>query len=152
MTTEIGDDSIISSFMKTYETFDHTADIGIRVFGTTLEEVFVHAAEALFDVLTDLDSIRKDLTREIEINGSDREDLLVRWLGELLYLCEGEGYLFREFSIFHLTPTSLKAAARGERFDPARHEFKAEIKAVTYHQVEVVQKDGGWIGKVIFDI
>jgi len=138
--------------MKTYETFDHTADIGIRVFGTTLEEVFVHAAEALFDVLTDLDSIRKDLTREIEINGSDREDLLVRWLGELLYLCEGEGYLFREFSIFHLTPTSLKAVARGERFDPARHEFKTEIKAITYHQVEVVQKDGIWIGKVIFDI
>ena len=152
MTTEIGDDPIISSFMKTYETFDHTADIGIRVFGVTVEEVFVHAAEALFDVLTDLDSIRKDLTREVEVNGSDREDLLVRWLGELLYLCEGEGYLFREFSIFHLTPTSLKAAARGERFDSARHEFKTEIKAITYHQVEVVQKNGIWIGKVIFDI
>jgi len=138
--------------MKTYETFDHTADIGIRAFGRTVEEVFVHAAEALFEVLTDLDSIRGDLTREVEINGSDREDLFVRWLGELLYLCEGEGYLFREFSIFQLPPTSLKAAARGERFDPSRHEFKTEIKAVTYHQVEVSQKDGVWVGKVIFDI
>ena len=138
--------------MKTYETFDHTADIGIRAFGRTVEEVFVHAAEALFEVLTDLDSIRGHLTREVEINGSDREDLFVRWLGELLYLCEGEGYLFREFSIFHLTPTSLKAGARGERFDPSRHEFKTEIKAVTYHQVEVAQKDGIWVGKVIFDI
>jgi SHS2 domain-containing protein len=138
--------------MKTYETFDHTADIGIRAFGRTVEEVFVHAAEALFEVLTDLDSIREHLTREVEINGSDREDLFVRWLGELLYLCEGEGYLFREFSIFHLTPTSLRATARGERFDPSRHEFKTEIKAVTYHQVEVAQKDGMWVGKVIFDI
>ncbi|RPJ43574.1 MAG: archease [Deltaproteobacteria bacterium] len=142
----------MSAFMKTHETFDHTADIGIRAFGRTVEEVFVHAAEALFEVLTDLDSIRGHLTREVEINGSDREDLFVRWLGELLYLCEGEGYLFREFSIFQLTPTCLKAAARGERFDPSRHEFKTEIKAVTYHQVEVSQKDGVWVGKVIFDI
>ncbi len=138
--------------MKTYETFDHTADIGIRAFGRTVEEVFVHAAEALFEVLTDLDSIRGNLIREVEINGSDREDLFVRWLGELLYLCEAEGYLFREFSIFHLTPTSLKAAARGERFDDSRHQFKTEIKAVTYHQVEVAEKDGRWVGKVIFDI
>jgi SHS2 domain-containing protein len=138
--------------MKRYETFDHTADIGIRAFGRTPEEVFIHAAEALFNVLTDLGSIRGQLTREVEVRGSDLEDLLVRWLGELLYLCEGEGYLFREFSIVQLTPTSLKAAARGERFDPARHEFKTEIKAVTYHQVEVSQKGETWVGKVIFDL
>jgi SHS2 domain-containing protein len=138
--------------MKTYETFDHTADIGVRAFGRTVEEVFVHAAEALFEMLTDLDSIRLHLTREVEINGSDPEDLFVRWLGELLYLCQGEEYLFREFSIFQLTPTSLKAQVRGERFDPSRHELKTEIKAITYHQVEVAQKDGGWVGKVIFDI
>jgi len=138
--------------MKHYETFDHTADIGIRAFGETVEEVFIHAAEALFEVLTDLDSIQSHLTREVEIKGADREDLLVRWLGELLYLCEGEGYLFREFLIHHMTPTFLKAEARGERFDPARHEFKTEIKAVTYHQVELAQKDELWIGKVIFDI
>jgi len=138
--------------MKRYETFDHTADIGIRAFGRTVEEVFVHAAEALFEVLTDLDSIGEMLTREVEIHGSDLEDLLVRLLGELLYLCEGEGYMFREFSVVQLTPTFLKAAARGERFDPARHEFKTEIKAVTYHQVEVSQQDGMWVGKVIFDL
>jgi len=138
--------------MKRYETFDHTADIGIRAFGRTPEEVFIHAAEALFNVLTDLGSIRGQLTREVEVRGSDLEDLLVRWLGELLYLCEGEGYLFREFSIVQLTPTSLKAAARGERFDPTRHEFKTEIKAVTYHQVEVSQKGETWVGKVIFDL
>jgi protein archease len=138
--------------MKAYETFDHTADIGIRAFGRTPEEVFIHAAEALFNVLTDLGSIRGRLTREVEVRGSDLEDLLVRWLGELLYLCEGEGYLFQEFSIVQLTPTSLKAAARGERFDPARHEFKTEIKAVTYHQVEVSQKGETWVGKVILDL
>jgi SHS2 domain-containing protein len=138
--------------MKRYETFDHTADVGIRAFGKTVEEVFVNAAWALFELLTDMDSIQERLTHEIVVEGADREDLLIRWLSELLFLCEGEGYLFREFSISDLTATSLKAVARGEVFDPSRHQFKTEIKAVTYHQVEVVQKGENWVGKVIFDI
>lgn len=138
--------------MKRYETFDHTSDVGIRVFGATEKEIFANAAYALFDLLTDMTSIRVCQSREIAVEGLDREDLLVRWLSELLFLCEGEGHLFREFSILSLTSTSLKAVAQGEIFDPARHEFKTEIKAVTYHQVEVAQREGMWVGKVIFDI
>jgi len=138
--------------MKRYETFDHTADVGIRAFGKTVEDVFVNAAYALFDLLTNLKSVQSRVNREIIVEGMDLEDLLVRWLSELLFLCEGEGYLFREFSILSLTPNSLKAVVEGEIFDPARHEFKTEIKAITYHQVEVAQKDGRWVGKVIFDI
>lgn len=138
--------------MKRYETFDHTADIGIRVFGRSVEEVFINAAFALFDLLTDLDSIRANLIREVVVEGADREDLLVRWLSELLFLCEGEGFLFREFSISSLTGTSLRAVARGEFFDPSRHRFKTEIKAVTYHQIEVAPQGGIWEGRVIFDV
>jgi SHS2 domain-containing protein len=138
--------------MKKYETFDHTADIGIRAFGQTLEELFTNAAYALFDQLTDLRKVRIEMSREISVQGADREDLLVRWLGELLFLCEGRGYLFKEFSFLRLEPTSLKAVARGETFDRSRHRFKTEIKAVTYHQVEVKEKDGRWEGRVIFDI
>jgi SHS2 domain-containing protein len=142
----------LSAPMKRYETFDHTADIGIRAFGRTPEEVFIHAAEALFSLLTDLNSVRGEITRAVEIRGSDLEDLLVRWLGELLYLWEGEGYLFREFSIGQLAPPLLRAEARGERFDPARHEIRTEIKAVTYHQAEVSQAGGSWAAKVILDL
>ena len=138
--------------MKRYETFDHTADIGVRVFGRTLEEVFVNAAYALFDQLTDLRKIGDGAIQEISLGGTDREDLLVRWLGELLFLCQGRGYLFKEFSILHLDSNSLRAFARGEIFDPSRHRFKTEIKAVTYHRVEVGQKGKGWEGKVVFDI
>jgi SHS2 domain-containing protein len=138
--------------MNRYETFDHTADIGIRVCGATVEEVFANAAYGLFDLLTDLTSVRICQSREIAVEGADREDLLVRWLSELLFLCEGEGYLFREFSFLSLTPTSLKAVARGEMMDPSRHKIRSEIKAVTYHQVEVAQKDGRWAGRVIFDL
>ena len=122
--------------MKRYETFDHTADIGIRAFGRTVGEVFTNAAYALFDQLTDLRKVGERATQEISVEGADREDLLIRWLGELLFLSLSRGYLFKEFSILHLNSNSLKAIARGEIFDPSRHRFKTEIKAVTYHQVE----------------
>ena len=138
--------------MKKYETFDHTADVGIRVFGRTLDEVFVNAAYALFDQWTDLRKVRKKISREISVQGADREDLLVRWLGELLFLGESRGYLFKGFSIRRLDSTSLQAVARGEIFDPSRHRFKTEIKAVTYHQVEIKEVDGKWEGKVVFDV
>ena len=138
--------------MKKYETFDHTADLGIRVFGRTCEEVFARAAYALFDLLTDLKKVRQKTSLAISTQGADREELLVHWLGELLFLCESQGYLFKKFSIAHLDQTSLQAVAHGEIFDPSRHRFKTEIKAVTYHQVEVKRNDGSWEGKVIFDI
>ncbi|NWF53807.1 MAG: archease [Syntrophaceae bacterium] len=138
--------------MKRYETFDHTADIGVRVFGRTVEEVFVNAAYALFDQLTDLTQVGDGAVQEISVEGSDQEDLLIRWLGELLFLCQSRGYLFKNFSILSLDSNSLKALARGEIFDPSRHRFKTEIKGVTYHQVEVRQKDRGWEGRVVFDV
>ncbi len=138
--------------MKKYETFDHTADVGIRVFGRTVEEVFVNAAYALFDQWTDLRKVRKQISQEISVQGADREDLLIRWLGELLFLGESRGFLFKEFMVRSLDSTSLKAVARGEIFDPSRHRFRTEIKAVTYHRVEVKEVDGKWEARIIFDV
>ena len=136
--------------MKRYETFNHTADLGIRVFGQSCEEVFANAAYALFDLLTDLNGVRENLSYEFRLEAADREELLVRWLSELLFL--SESYLFKNFSFSHLDQTSLQAEARGETFDPSRHKFKMEIKAVTYHQVELKEKDGRWETRVIFDL
>ena len=138
--------------MKKYETFNHTADLGIRVFGRTREEVYAHAAYALFDQLTDLKKVRKKKASEISVRGADPEELMVRWLSELLFLWESKGWLFKNFSFSRLGRTSLKAVARGETFDPSRHKIKIEIKAVTYHQVQVTEIDGSWEGRIVFDI
>jgi len=138
--------------MKRYEIFDHTADLGILIFGRTCEEVFVNGAYALFDLLTDLDKVLETFSYELRIEAGDREELLVRWMNELLFLFENRGYLFKGFSITHLDQISLEAVACGEAFDPSRHERKTEIKAVTYHQVALREKEGAWEGKVIFDI
>jgi len=126
--------------------------LGVRVFGQTCEEVFANAAYALFDLLTDLSHVRENLSYDLRVEAADREELLVRWLSELLSLSESRGYLFKKFSLSHLGRTSLRAVARGEAFDPSRHKLKMEIKAVTYHQVELKEKDGKWEARVIFDI
>ncbi len=138
--------------MKRYETFEHTADVGIRAFGRTEKGLFANAAYAMFDLMADLKSVRQTASFPIRLEAADREDLLVRWLSELLYLSSAKGFLFKDFSFSRLDSTSLDAVARGETFDPSRHKMKIEIKAVTYHQVEVKEIDGRWEGRVIFDI
>ena len=138
--------------MKRYETFEHTADVGIRAFGRTEKELFANAAYAMFDLMADLKKVREKASLPIQVEAADREDLLVRWLSELLSLSSAKGFLFKDFSFFHLNSTSLAAVARGEIFDPSRHKMKMEIKAVTYHQVEIKENEGKWEGKVIFDI
>jgi SHS2 domain-containing protein len=137
---------------KKYETFEHTADVGIRAFGRTEKELFANAACGMFDLMAELKNVLATESLPIRLEGADREDLLVRWLGELLYHSSARGYLYKNFSISHLDSTSLEAVARGEPFDPSRHKMKMEIKAVTYHQVEVKEVDGRWEGKVIFDV
>jgi SHS2 domain-containing protein len=135
-----------------YQTFEHTADLGIRVFGRTEKELFANAAYALFDLMADLKEVQATESLAVRLEAADREDLLVRWLSELLSLASARGFLFKEFSFSRLDATSLDAVARGETFDPSRHKMKMEIKAVTYHQVEIKEKEGRWEGKVIFDV
>ncbi len=138
--------------MKRYETFDHTADIGVRVFGRTYEEVFANAAYALFDFITDLDQVEERTTFSVQVEGADAEDLLVRWLNELLFLWESKGLMLKGVTFSRLDERSLAALGRGEVFDPSRHVRNLEIKAVTYHQIQVRQMDGTWEARVIFDV
>ncbi len=138
--------------MKKYETVDHTADLGVRVYGRTFEEVFANAAFAFFDLITDLTRVREEVSIPIHLTASDPEELLVRWLSELLYLNESRQVLFKGFSFAHLDEHSLTAVARGEFFDPQRHVRNLEMKAVTYHQIYIGKKKNTWEARVIFDV
>ena len=135
-----------------YRVFDHTADLGVEVSAATVEELYAAAAFALFDLLTDLSTVRAGITREIVVTGEDQADLLVNFLREVLYLWNGGGFLIKTCLVREITPQRLKALLRGERFDPSRHRIKQEIKAVTYHQASVCETDKGWVAKVVFDV
>lgn len=138
--------------MERYETFDHTADLGIKVLGQTYEELFANAAYALFDLLTELSLVREELSFSLEVKAADWEDLLVRFLSELLYLFASKGYLSKRVSFLYLGETHLQAQTWGELFDSQRHEIKMEIKAITYHQLEIKENNGRLEGRLILDI
>ncbi len=138
--------------MKRYKVFDHTADLGLEIYGKDERELFSNAAFAIFDLTVDLHNVNASEVRSVSVRGSDREDLFVNYLREILYIFNGEGILLKEFSISEISSRHLVGEVRGEAFNPKRHIIKTEIKAVTYHQVEVEKNKGGWKARVIFDV
>lgn len=132
-----------------YEEIDHTADVGIRAFGTNLTELFVNAAEGMFSLIANLDAVRPVGEVEIRLRADDLPTLLLRWLSELLYLHETQHFLFSSFDV-SVSDTTLRAIARGETIDKTRHELKLAIKAVTRHRLAVDEQKG--VAEVIFDI
>ncbi len=138
--------------MKKFEFIEHTADVGVKVWGTTLADLFSHAAYAMFSIILDLNSVEEKTSRSIEVQSQNHEELLVEWLRELLYVSSVKEYLFRRFDIETLTETSLKATCYGEKIDFTRHELQTEVKTVTYHQLYVKKSPGIWEAQIVFDI
>jgi len=132
-----------------YEELDHTADVGIRAHGATLDELFAAAAAGMFSLVADLRKVRAVGEVEVRVKADDLEALMVRWLSELLFLHETQRLLLKEFDV-RIAGTSLEARARGEAIDKKRHELKLNIKAVTYHRLRIDRKAG--LAEVIFDI
>jgi SHS2 domain-containing protein len=135
-----------------YRLLDHVADLGVEIWAPTLEDLFVEGARALFDLIGTLDATRGRIAETIVIKGEDIEDLLRAWLSEILFRCVAQGKVFCDFQVLSLDSQRVKARARGEPFDPARHSFEREIKAVTYHGLEVRQGPEGWRAAVILDV
>ena len=138
--------------IKKYKLIDHTADFGIHVFGTDPVELFANAAFATFDMLTEIDSLKSLEAATIRVTGDDWPDLMVNWLRELLYFWNGKELLVKKVKILALSENKLSANVELDPFDPDRHEIKIEIKAVTYHQIQVSSGPEGWEARVIFDV
>jgi SHS2 domain-containing protein len=130
---------------------EHTADWAIRVRGRDLRELFINAARGMFGLMVDPEATPLDtpsIEREIELEGFDAETLLVSWLSELLWFNEESDAIFMRFEITSLTPTYLKATAWG---GPAPGQWK-HIKAVTFHDLEIIKADDGYKVTLVFDV
>jgi SHS2 domain-containing protein len=136
--------------MKHYELIDHTADVGVKAYGKTVAEAFAHAAVAMFDIITDESTIGSVGEYDIVLEAPDREQLLVDWLSKLLYLNDAENLVFGRFEVT-ITGNRLSARIFGEKYDTKKHKMGVEIKAVTYHMVQVNEKDPIFV-QVLFDI
>ncbi len=138
--------------MQRYEQFSHTADIGVRVFGRTLKELFENAAFAMFDILADLEGLEGPLTEEFELTAPNYEELLIAWLDELLYNFYTKGIIFYKFNVEKLAPDFIKAKAYGRLVGENKNRLKTEIKAATYYNLKIIKKDDYYEVDIIFDV
>ena len=138
--------------MKTYEIIEHTADVAIKAFGKNLAEAFENAAKAMFDIITDNSEIESVGQYDIELEAPDLEQLLVDWLSELLFLNTSKNIVFGFFKIeLDDKKKHLSAHVFGDTFSTTKYKIGAEIKAVTYHMLEVKNKKPYEV-QVLFDI
>lgn len=149
---DLASGSLRITMMQRYEFINHTADLGIKVSGETLSELFVNAAYAMFDILVDIAQVETAQALTVTIKGDTIEDIFFEWLRELLAKFNIHKLVFKQFKISTFDKSGLEAIVKGEKIDPGRHEFKTEIKAVTYHGLVVRKNNGLWEAQVIFDI
>ena len=135
-----------------FELVDHTGDLGVRVFGESLSQLFEQAAHALTFILTEPETIHLKETRKIQLEAKTDEELLITWLNELVYLFETKGLLFKTYDVLSVHAHHLEALAQGESYVEGRHPIKTTVKAATYHQLKIENHQGVWTAQVIFDL
>lgn len=137
---------------KKYRLTRNQSEVAVRVVGDSQADLFANSATALFDVMADIEKIEIKERIPLEVEGADRDDLMVNWMRELLYLYQGSGYLLKEFKIHEVKDSIVKAEVCGEKIDPDRHEIKQEIGAVAFHKSRMQKTGSQWIAQVIFEI
>ena len=133
---------------RAIEEIDHTADWSIRVRGRDLDELFGNAALGMAMLMVDVDAIEPDVERQVQLEEFDTETLLVSWLTELLWFNEETDAVFVQYEIQKLTPKRIKATVWGGlAVDQWKH-----IKAVTFHDLKIIQTDDGYEVTLVFDV
>ena len=134
---------------KKYEILEHKADLKIRVFGKTKEELFLNALLGMTESLKPDVKSDEEITRQIKINSPDLPALLVDFLSEVLYLIQTNKEIYNNVKFKKITNTEIEAELFGQKVE----RFGEDIKAVTYHQLDIHRKeDGTWEATVLFDI
>jgi len=139
--------------MKKYEILPHTADLKIKVFGETKEELFLNALLAMSECLKPdvKQKIKKGaaIKREISIKSADLSALLVDFLSEALYLSQVNKESYNDLKINNFSDTQINGELSGFSIE----RFGEDIKAATYHNLDISQKDDStWEAVILFDI
>ncbi len=138
--------------MERYLILPHTADGKFQAFGKTLEEAFGNAALALASLMWDWSTVEPKIRHFVHVTGADREQLLVKFLGEVIYLFETKRFLLGKVDGLGIRPQfdgfSLEAVLAGEALSPGR-EISGGVKAVTYHELKIEEGDGFTVQVVV---
>lgn len=135
-----------------WDTIDHTGDVGLDLRAPALPALFATAAGAMYSLCLEPDRIRAAREDRLELEAESLEDLFFEWLREIHGRMVADGVVYAAFEFDRLEPTGLSARLRGEPLDVRRHGAFTELKAVTRHDLSVEQVPGGWSARVIFDV
>lgn len=131
---------------------EHPSDMGIEARGATLAEAFRNAARGLMSIILDEKTIDSKKMVNIALTAIDREQLLIRFLNEVLFQYDGAGFVTNDVNFSHFSGTKIEGQLLGEPFDCRRHRPRLDVKAVTYHQLQVTNERGGARVRVFLDI
>ena len=132
-----------------FEEVEHTADRALRIYGISLQELLISAAEGMIRLMVaDVSKIPAEVKKSIELQAIDAESLLVEWLSELAYWAETEKLVFKEFRMQNVTATHLQASILGGKVA----EFEKHIMAVTYHNLKIIKTSQGLEATIVFDV
>jgi len=140
--------------MKKFEFLDiTTADTAFAAYGKDLNELFENAALAMFEIMVNTKKIKPELRKIVEFKTEDLKSLLFEWLNELIFYFGSENMAFSKFDVeVDKKNFKLRAICCGEIIDPQKHEIRTEVKAATYHKMEIKRLNGRWQARVIVDI
>ena len=134
------------------ETFEHTADIGLRVWAAQMPELFLQAGRGLIELMLDPSRVEGRQVRLISAQGEEPEDMLVAWLEEILFAFEVERFAPASVGIERFESGRISGRLLGEELDEEKHAIRHLIKAVTYHNLAIERTDEGWQVSIIFDV
>ena len=135
------------------EYLDHTADLGVRVYSQDLKTLFECTAEAMLSEIAEPDTIEEAMLMEVVVKATGLPDLMRKWLDEINFRHEVDGFLFCRAEVREISTRSIRSLVFGEPYDRGKHTRLTEIKSVTFHQLQVEQLvDKSWVAQVVFDI
>ena len=135
-----------------YEIGDHPSDLELKVRGKTREELFLNAARAVGEFITPRPGSGPPARRIIRLSAENREELLVAWLNEILFLLQSGRIKFHRFRFRELSGTSLRAVGEGRKLAAKELRGCPEVKAATYHDLFIRKIPRGWEAHVILDL
>lgn len=132
-----------------FEEVEHTADCALTIYGADWQELLLNAAGGMNSLLNPANKIsHAQAEKSVRLKAIDAESLLVEWLSELAYWAETEMLVFHKFDLLNVSTTHIEAIIHGSR----AAQLERHIKAVTYHNLEIIQTDGGLTATVVFDV
>lgn len=138
-----------------HETFEHKADAGVRGIGKSLEEAFEECAKAMFSIMADLEKVKAGKEVKVEAEAESRENLLVKFLNQMLYLRDVKQMLFSRFDLYIIEDGEkwkLEGKAFGEKINKETQGIKSDVKAASYHQLKVEESNGKFIAQCVVDV